>query len=229
MKAVKQQVLCDVHEHSIHLTLRDIYLHSYYTEEDADSEPGVDYRQATTFIKNLHLLDYSPFKPILVHLHSIGGCWDNGMAMFNSIEVARSWITMLAYSQASSMSGILLQSAKLRIMMPDCYFMMHHGWSYSPAQHPFAYMHEAQFGYKKCERMLGIFAKRALVGEFFTKKKSSTASTAYAFFDKKLKKNVDWYMDAEEAVFYGLADDILGSDKYPDVHSLRSAIDQLAV
>ncbi len=62
----KDQVLYDLHNHCVNLNLRDIYLHSYYIKDDVD-EPGVDYRQATTFIKNLHLLDQPPFKPIL--------CW----------------------------------------------------------------------------------------------------------------------------------------------------------
>ena len=119
----KDQVLYDMHNHCVNLNLRDIYLHSYYQKDDIE-EPGVDYRQATTFIKNVHMLDQPPHRPILVHLQSIGGDWDNGMAMFNAMQFAVSYITMLAYSQASSMSGILFQSASLRIMMPDCHFLM---------------------------------------------------------------------------------------------------------
>ena len=99
----KDQVLYDAHNHSINLNLRDIYLHSYYTK-DEESEPGVDYRQATTLVKNLCVLDQpvsgGNFKPILIHLHSIGGCWDNGMAIFNAIQFAKSDIRMLSYSQA---------------------------------------------------------------------------------------------------------------------------------
>jgi ATP-dependent protease ClpP protease subunit len=228
MKPVKHQVLYDVHDHGVNLDLRDIYLHSYYVE-DEEFEPGVDYRQATTFIKNLHLLDSEPYSPILVHLHSTGGCWDNGMAIYNSVEAARSPVTMLAYAQASSMSGIVFQCAKTRVMMPDCHFMMHHGWTYGPPQHPFSFKTEADYEIRKCERMLEIFAKRALVGEFFKKRKNSTESYAYSYFDKKIKAKVDWYLTAEEAVFYGLADGILGSAQFKDIQSLRSGIDESSV
>lgn len=69
--------------------------------------------------------------------------------------------------------------------------------------------------------MLHIFAERAIVGQFFKKKKSTTVQTAYNFFDKMLKEKVDWYLDAEEALFYGLTDDILGSRTYPDIQTLR--------
>lgn len=216
----QDQILHDVHNHNINLNLRDIYVHSYYKCE-TDDEPGVDYRQATTFIKNLHVLDQSPHKPILVHLHSAGGCWDNGMAMFNAVQFATSYVTFLAYSQASSMSGILLQCAPLRVLMPDCHFLMHHGFSYAEG-HPFAVKTAADFSDKMCKRMLGIFAERAIAGKYFKSKKGSTVETAYRFFDRKLKEKVDWFLDAEEAVYYGLADHILGEKPYPDMDSLRS-------
>lgn len=219
----KDQLLYDVHNNSINLTRREIYLHSYYSDDD-NGEPGVDYRQATTFIKNLHILDQSPNKSILVHMHSSGGCWDNGMAIFNSVEYAKSDITMLAYSQASSMSGIIFQSADLRIMMPDCHFMIHHGSIGTSGVHPTAFSNIAKGQEKACKRMLQIFAEKAIgcgTGDFFTRKKTATVDTAYKFFERKLKDEIDWYLDAEEAVFYGLADGIIGSDYYPDVDSLR--------
>lgn len=215
----KDQLLFDLHNHCINLALREIYIHSYYGRED--EEAGVEFRLATTYIKNLHVLDQPPSKPILVHLHSIGGCWNNGMAIFNSTQFSQSEITMLAYSQASSMSGIIFQSADLRIMMPDCHFLMHHGSTGGWIDHPFAVKSSADFEMKVCKRMLQIFAERAIIGPFFKKKKSSTVETAYRFFDKKLKDEVDWIIDADEAKFYGLCDDVLGSNEHPDVHSLR--------
>ena len=215
----QDQVLHDIHNHNVNLNLRDIYVHSYY-KGDTDEEPGVDYRQATTFVKNLHVLDQAPHKPILVHLHSIGGCWDNGMAIFNAVQFTTSYITMLAYSQASSMSGIILQSAPLRVLMPDCHFLMHHG-SGGGWGHPFSVKTSADFQMKACKRMLQIFAERAINGAYFSKRKSTTVESCYRFFDKKLKEKVDWYLDAEETVFYGLADHILGDKKYPTMDSLR--------
>ena len=217
----KDQVLYDIHNHAINLNLRDIYLHSYYVKDD-DEEPGVEYRQATTFIKNLHVLDQGVDpKPILVHLHSEGGSWYNGMAIFNAVQFSQSYITMLAYSQASSMSGIILQSATLRILMPDCHFLMHQGSTDVYGGHPMAVKSAADFEQKACKRMLQLFAERGIKGPYFAKRKSTTVESVYRFFDKKLKDRVDWFLDAEETVFYGLADAILGSKEYPTVQSLR--------
>jgi len=219
----KDQILSDLHSHGINLNQREIYLHSYYVKDD-ECEPGVEYRQATTFIKNLHMLDtgVDP-KPILIHIHSEGGCWYNGMAMYNAVQLARPYITMLAYSQASSMSGILLQAPTVRIMMPDCHFLMHQGTSDVGGMfnHPMAVKSAADFEQKACKRMLQIFAERGINGAYFKKRKSSTVESAYRFFDKKLRDKIDWFLEAEEAVFYGLADGILGSKEYPDVESLR--------
>lgn len=219
--SISKQSIYDVHLHNINIQTRDIYLHSTYDTVDDGDEPGVEYRQATTFIKNLHFLDNAPNKPILVHIHSIGGCWDDGMAIFNSIQLARSKVVMVGYSQVSSMSGIIFQSPYLRIMMPDCHFMMHFGTSNSGSVHPFALRNYAKLEVQSCNRMLQIFAKRAINGTYFKKKKSSSLSSVISFFDKKLKKEVDWYLDAEKSIYYGLADGILGSEEYPHLDFLR--------
>jgi ATP-dependent Clp protease protease subunit len=219
MRQSKDQILFDVHNHCINLSLRDIYLHSFYDKE-SDGEPGVEYRMATTFTKNMYILDQNPFKPILVHLHSVGGCWWNGMAIYDVIQYATSYITMLCYAQASSMSGVILQSARCRVMMPDAHFMMHHG-VIGAENHPMAVKSAVDFEAKMCNRMLQIFARRAVVGPFFKKRKSTTVQAIYNFFDKKLKDKIDWYLDAEETVFFGLADFVLGHKQYPTVASLR--------
>lgn len=219
--AQKQQTLYDLHTHCINPTTRDIYLHSHYTEDPEGAEPGVEYRQATTFIKNIQFLDQPQYKPILVHVHSQGGSWDDGLAMINAVQFCQSFVTMLAYAQASSMSGVILQAAHLRVMMPDCHFLMHHGVSGGTWAHPFGLKNEAEFQIRATKRMLQIFSERAIIGPFFQKKKSTTVSSVFSFFDKKLKTEVDWYLSAEEAVYYGLADCILGCETYPSIQSLR--------
>jgi len=143
------------------------------------------------------------------------------MAIFNAVQFATSYVTMLAYSQASSMSGIILQSSPLRIMMPDCHFLMHHGMSGSGENHPFALKTAADFEMKACKRMLQIFSDRAITGPYFKKRKSTTIQTVYNFFDKKLRDKIDWFLDAEESLWYGLADGILGGKDYPNFESLR--------
>lgn len=215
------QSIKEIHSHNINLATREIYLHSTFDVSDEGAEPGVEYRQSNIFIKNMHILDQPPFDPILIFIHSDGGSWEEGMAMFNTIELATSDITMIGYAHVTSMSGIIFQSAPLRLMMPDCYFMMHFGAASGSVIHPIALKNIAAEEIKWCDRMLEVFARRAVKGPFFKKKKSTTIKSAMAFFDAKLKSEVDWYLDAEETVYYGLADGVIGSTKYPNLSSLR--------
>lgn len=221
-KQSKESVLADLHNHNVNLVTREIYLHSNHSKDDDGGEPGVDYRQATTFIKNLQFLDQPPNKPILIHLHSTGGCWDNGMAMYNAIQFCESQVTILAYSQASSMSGIILQSAfPNRGMMPDCHFMLHYGYIGFNATSSQAAREAVLNNEKGCKRMLNIFASNAIHGEFFKNKKSSTLKSVASYIDKKMKEKTDWYLDAEESVYYGFADFVVGSKDCPSIKDIR--------
>lgn len=220
-KTELEQLISDIHTHNINYHTREIYLHSAYGGmfED-DAEAGVEYRMATTFIKNLHLLvGQAADQPILVHLHSVGGNWSDGMAMFNSIRHAAAPITMLTYAQASSMSGILLQAADHRILTPDCEFMIHHG-SLSISSNSIAVKSAVDINERNCKRMLDIFAKRAKNGLFF-KERGYNESRIKSYLDRKIKDKSDWYMDAEEAVYYGFADAILGEEGYEATDDIK--------
>jgi len=116
-----------IHNQNIDLKQREIYLHGHHGPFEDD--PGVEYRMATTFIKNLRYLDYLKNEPILIHMHSLGGNWGDGMAIYDAITLSRSYVTILAYGQAESMSSIVLQAADQRVMMPNAYFMCHYGSS----------------------------------------------------------------------------------------------------
>lgn len=216
-----EQLISDIHCHHVNYHTREIYLHSSYGGwwEDASSEAGVEYRMATTFVKNLHVLAGQSSEPILVHMHSIGGNWSDGMAIFNSMRFSPVPITVIAYAQASSMSGIILQAADHRILAPDCDFMVHHGSIYIHANSTAA-KSAIDVNERLTDRMLEIFAKRAKTGLFFSEQ-GYTEKRIKSYLDRKIKDKSDWYLTAEEAVYYGLADGILGEAGYETVGNLR--------
>lgn len=219
-KSELEQLITDAHGHNINYHNREIYLHSSYWDDESGSEAGVEYRMATTFIKNLHILSNQSSTSILVHMHSVGGEWNDGMAVFNSIRFAAAPITIISYSQASSMTGIILQSADRRLMTPDCEFMIHHGSIGISATSP-AVKSAIDVNERNCKRMLQIFARRAVKSSKFFKEKKYTEEKIVAFIDRKLKDKTDWYLTAEEAVYYGFADAILGSKGFETVERLR--------
>lgn len=211
-KTKLEQLISDIHQYGINYDSREVYLHSLQMEEGS-GEAGVEHKMATSFIKNIHVLARQNSNPILVHLHSIGGNWCDGMAIFNTIRFCKAPITIIAYAQVSSMSGVILQAGDYRLMMPDCEFMMHYGsihmgGSIVTVKATVDFSHESL---KK--RMMSIFAKRAKVGNYFTDRKFSEGKIKL-FFDRKLKEKGDWYMNAQDSFEYGLCDAIVSSDTF---------------
>jgi ATP-dependent protease ClpP protease subunit len=114
-----------IHNQGLDVDQREIYLHGHHGPFEDD--PGVEYRMASTLIKNVRCLDSIKNSPILIHMHSIGGNWGDGMAIYDTIKASRSHVTILVYGQAESMSSIILQAADIRVMCPHSYFMCHFG------------------------------------------------------------------------------------------------------
>lgn len=195
------QQLSDVHSNNICIDSREIYIIGDYHSGDE-----INHMTAIDFIKNIHFLDRLSNDAIVVHMIIEGGDWHYGLAMMDAIYAAKSKVIIQAYSQASSMSGVILQAAYKRIMMPHTYFLMHYGVhsheGVSQAAHAAAKENE-----KSCKKMLDIFANRAAKGKF-AKEKGYDVKKLAKFFDKKMKDSIDWYLTAEEAVYYGLADSI---------------------
>lgn len=212
-----EQLISEIHNHHINHLNREIYLHGYI---DADEEPGVDYRMATSFIKNLHILSLQNNQNILIHMHTIGGNWSDGMAIYNAIQFCKSFVTIVGYAQASSMSGIVFQAADRRVLMPDCDIMIHHG-SIALDDNTMAVKSAVDQNERFCKRMLEIFAQKAIKGRYFKDRKYSLKRTM-TFIDQKIKQAGDWYLSPEEAVYYGFADGILGEKGFETIEKVRS-------
>jgi ATP-dependent Clp protease protease subunit len=219
-KTELEQLISDIHSYNLNYHTREIYLHSAFGGCCDDDESGVEYKMATAFIKNLHLLAGQTVEmPIVVHMHTVGGTWHDGMAIFNTIRFLPVPVTMIAYAQASSMSGVLLQAADCRVIAPDCEFMIHHG-SIAVADNSMAAKAAIDSNEKACKRMLEIFARRAKTGRFF-KENGYNESKIKTYLDRKIKDKSDWYLTAEEAVYYGFADGILGEEGYETLENLK--------
>jgi ATP-dependent Clp protease protease subunit len=212
-----EQLISEIHNHHINHLNREVYLHGYV---DADEEPGVEYRMATSFVKNLHILEYQNSQNILVHMHTIGGNWSDGMAIFDAIRLSRSPVTILGYAQASSMSGIVFQAADKRVLMPDCEMMIHHG-SIAIDENTIAAKSAIDQNERNCKRMIEVFAERAVEGKYFKDRKLSARRTMN-FIDQKIKQVGDWYLMPDEAVYYGFADGILGEKGFETIPKIRS-------
>jgi len=208
-----QQLVSDVHSYNINYDTRELYLHGV----SADEEPGVEYRMATKFVKNMHLLEQQENSPILVHVHSIGGEWSDGMAIFDAVRYSHCPVTMLSHAQASSMSGVVLQAADKRLMTPNCCFMIHHGMI-GVHDHSIAVESAVNDNKRLMKVMLRIFAERCIVGPYF-QEREFTVNKTITWLDRKIRSKIDWYMDSEEALYYGFVDAIQDST---DIEKLKA-------
>ena len=216
--ALSIDTISDVHTYGLDVKSREIYLHGYVA--NCDEDPGVDYRMASIFIKNIRILDLVNNDPIFIHMHSVGGEWNDGMAMYDAISLTKSYVTIIAYGQAESMSSIILQSADNRIMMPNAYFMSHFGTSEFSGNY-LDIQNGAKFDAACNETMLDIYTSACVSGKYFKEHYNPVNEDKVKNFLKRKLKNGDWYLNAHESVYYGLSDCVLATRKYPSIDSLK--------
>ena len=210
--------ISDVHGYGLDVKNREIYLHGYVSNSEED--PGVEYRMATNFYKNIRLLDSISKDPIIIHMHSVGGNWNDGMTIFDAIELCQSYVTILVYGQAESMSSVILQAADKRVMMPSSYFMCHFGSSgyignYLDVQKG------AAFEKKQSELMLDIYSERCMKAKYFKEQYTDITQEKVKNYLKRKFKDGDWFLDANESVYYGFADLVLNTRKFNSINSLK--------
>jgi ATP-dependent protease ClpP protease subunit len=201
-------LLQDVHNYGASLSSREIFLHNFCGTEEVN--PGVEYRMANTFIKNITMLSKKSNDDITIHMHSIGGEWSDGMAIFDAINICKSKVSIIVYGQAESMSSIILQAAHERIMTANSYFMLHYGSTSNSGE--YSNVHNwMKFEENICEKMFDIYAGRCYRSSFFKEKyggKKESINKVKSWLKRKLKDG-DWYMDAENSVYFGFADRII--------------------
>ena len=199
--------LQDIHNHGVNLNSREIFLHNFFSGTE-DDNPGVDYRMANIFLKNLKILENKSTEPIKIHMNSIGGFWSDGMVIYDSIFNSKCYVTTIVYGQAESMSSVILQAADERIVYPNAYCMIHYGSSANAGDYLSA-QNWMQYEKYICETMLNIYTNKCVEGKFFTQKYTKPDSKKVKHFLAKKLQDGDWYLNAEEAVYYGFADKVL--------------------
>lgn len=210
--------IADIHLYGIDVKNREMYLHGYIGNTDED--PGVEYRMATSFYKNIRILDSISSDPIIVHMHSIGGSWSDGMAIYDAIVLCKSYVTVIAYGQAESMSSIILQAADRRVLTPNAHFMLHYGSSSISGDH-LTVQNASKLDKKNTETMIDIYANKCVSGRYFKESYSDINLEKIKNYLKRKLKDGDWYLDANEAVYYGFADFVLDTRRCKNIESLK--------
>lgn len=210
--------LNNIHDYNIDIENREIYLHSYFNEENDES--GVDYRSAIVFQKNLRYLNLISLDPILVHMHLPGGDWQDCLGIYDAIKASKSKIIVVASAKVESSSTVLLQAADLRILTPNTNFLIHYGSISVDNEHKAA-LSMVQWSEKESEKMIDIFTEKCM-NSIISKEKNWKKMIVRKHIVGQLATKRDWILTSDEAVRYGFADGILGSKKYPNIDYIKN-------
>tara|TARA_E500000331_G_C17225568_1_gene700155 strand:+ start:842 stop:1525 length:684 start_codon:yes stop_codon:yes gene_type:complete len=219
IKKTTSELIHDVHNFSINVGSREIFLNSHVA--DCEEESGVDWRMATKFNKNVRLLTSgaSSEEPILIHMHTVGGNWEDGLAIYDIIKsCTNTHITIIAYAHARSMSSIIFQSADTRIFMPNAIWLMHMGDMGFDGQAQ-SFEAEAEWAKKDHDRMLDIYTESAYGSVAYEGKSKKQIKS---FIDKGIRLKQEWYMSARSAIEHGYADAVFGDIGYESMDAIKS-------
>lgn len=146
----------------------------------------------TKLLKNLCLLQSQSFKPITIYLNSVGGCMSTSSGLYDFIQTLRSNVTIVVLGEASSAASFLLQAADTRQISRNSILMLHE-WSTSLDNTTGTNIRSyIKSGDKIFDKWLSIYLEKSNLDK------------------KTLKSKIknDWFLTAEEAVQWGLADSI---------------------
>jgi len=207
LKAKSDDPLYHIHEYGVDLKSNHIYLMGVedYGPTLEGFEPGIEYIIANKFIKNFNLcMRVNPEVSIVIHMKTNGGFWEEGMAIYDTIRSCPWPVTILNYTHARSMSSIIFQAANKRMMMPNSSFMFHDG-TFEIGGTVKQVKSAVKFSEVADKTMLDIYAKvMDEHGEF----KGQGTDKIKKWLRTQMDKKEDVYLTAEEAVNYGLADEV---------------------
>lgn len=207
IKVKLEDVVDQVHEKDVDLISNHIYLlgREEYHDAETGAEPGVEYMMANRFIKNLNLcMRVNPDTPIVIHMKTCGGMWEEGMAIYDAIKSCPFPVTILSYTHARSMSSLIFQAANKRVMMPHSTFMFHDG---TLGVDGTVKQVESAVDFNKIatEQMMKIYVDNMKLQGKFSKR---SRKFILAWLRDQMDKKEDVYLTASDAVEYGFADQI---------------------
>jgi ATP-dependent Clp protease protease subunit len=137
-------------------------------------------------------------KDINLYVNSPGGSVTAALAIYDTIQHVKSDVQTICLGQAASMAALILASgtAGKRMILPSSRVLIHQPWGGARGQ----------------ARDIGIHSKeiiriKKLIIEYFSKHSGKTIEQISSDMER------DFFMSAQDAVEYGIADSILKREK----------------
>jgi ATP-dependent Clp protease protease subunit len=154
----------------------------------------------------LFLESEDPSADILFYINSPGGSVTAGLAIYDTMQFIKPDVSTIVLGQACSMGSFLAQAgtAGKRIVLPEARTMIHRVSSGTPGTKGSVHVQELQF-----EDTRRSFEESQRINQRLTELyvKHNTAGKTYEELFEAMK--FDTFLSAEEAVAYGLADQVI--------------------
>ena len=157
----------------------------------------VDDASANVVVAQLLFLEsQNPEKPINFYINSPGGVITSGMSIYDTMQFIKSPVHTIVMGQACSMGSFLAQAGEAghRLMLPHARHMIH-----QPSGGAQGMASDIEIRFKEIQYLKENLTKLYV--------KHNTAGKTYEDFERDMDR--DKFMNAEEAVAYGLADTIV--------------------
>ena len=154
----------------------------------------------------LFLESESPEQDILFYINSPGGSVTAGLAIYDTMQFIKCDVSTIVLGQACSMGSFLAQAGAKgkRIVLPESRTMIHRVSSGTPGTRGSVHVQELQF-----EDAVRSMEESKRLNERLTQLyvRHNTAGKTYEELFDTMK--FDTFLSAEEAVAYGLADEVI--------------------
>jgi ATP-dependent Clp protease protease subunit len=154
----------------------------------------------------LFLESEAPEKDILFYINSPGGSVTAGLAIYDTMQFIKCDVSTIVLGQACSMGSFLAQAgaAGKRIVLPESRTMIHRVSSGTPGTRGSVHVQDLQFEDAKRSFEESVRINKRLT-ELYAR--HNTAGKTYDELYEAMK--FDTFLSAQEAVDYGLADEVI--------------------
>ncbi|HET8688435.1 MAG TPA: ATP-dependent Clp protease proteolytic subunit [Methanosarcina sp.] len=170
-------------------------------------DTDVNSHSASLIVAQLLFLEAeNPEADILLYINSPGGSVSAGLSIYDTMQFIKPDVSTIVIGMAASMGSFLAQAGApgKRFVLPESTTMIHRVSSGTQGTEGSVHVQELQF-----EDAKRHFEHSQLVNKRLTQlyAKHNTAGKTYEEFFEAMK--FDTFMSAEEAVAYGLADEVI--------------------
>lgn len=180
--------------HGINIDKLELYL-------GEGDEGSIGFDDTKILWKGLNLLNAIAKKNgnqmIKIIMNSFGGCAYNGMGIYDLIKNNEIDVEIVVVGTCFSMGAFILQGGKKRTLYPNASLMIHHGTNGFEGN-SIDMIKNAEEGKRVNNIYLNVLWEKIKESEMKMSKK-----------ELDVKLNNDWYLSAQAAIEYNLADEII--------------------